>query len=201
MISVVSASAAATTRSPSPQALRRAFEDIVVQKDAPAEQVAFDLAQCGFLADVVPCIPDSADLPVDIFFAAFSLSWKLGAAAKKVASVLVRLPPRRRTRWPACGNWWRIDNRIARAVRDRRVGRSRTEEFRSAMRRLGRRRPRPERIGGANRAVGMVSRMFELAIAWDMTPARPNPCRRWRCPLFRKQFHDPGGRPGVQDHR
>ncbi len=29
----------------------------------------------------------------------------------------------------------------------------------------------------ANHAVGLLSRMFNLAIAWGMTPARPNPCR------------------------
>ena len=29
----------------------------------------------------------------------------------------------------------------------------------------------------ANQVVGMVSRMFKLAMAWGMTPARPNPCR------------------------
>ena len=29
----------------------------------------------------------------------------------------------------------------------------------------------------ANQAVSMVSRMFKLAMAWGMTPARPNPCR------------------------
>ena len=35
-------------------------------------------------------------------------------------------------------------------------------------------RDRPNR---ANQAVGLLSRMFKLAIAWGMTPARPNPCR------------------------
>ncbi|MYH38780.1 MAG: tyrosine-type recombinase/integrase [Rhodospirillaceae bacterium] len=29
----------------------------------------------------------------------------------------------------------------------------------------------------ANQAVGVLSRMFRLAVAWGMTPARPNPCR------------------------
>ena len=29
----------------------------------------------------------------------------------------------------------------------------------------------------ANKAVGVFSKMFKLAVAWDMTPARPNPCR------------------------
>ena len=29
----------------------------------------------------------------------------------------------------------------------------------------------------ANHSVGMVSKMFKLAVAWGMTPARPNPCR------------------------
>ena len=29
----------------------------------------------------------------------------------------------------------------------------------------------------ANQAVGLLSRMFNLAVAWGMTPARPNPCR------------------------
>ena len=29
----------------------------------------------------------------------------------------------------------------------------------------------------ANQAVGLFSRMFKLAMAWGMTPARPNPCR------------------------
>ncbi|MCY3829126.1 MAG: tyrosine-type recombinase/integrase [Rhodospirillaceae bacterium] len=29
----------------------------------------------------------------------------------------------------------------------------------------------------ANQAVGVLSRMFKLAMAWGMTPARPNPCR------------------------
>ena len=29
----------------------------------------------------------------------------------------------------------------------------------------------------ANEAVGLLSRMFKLAMAWGMTPARPNPCR------------------------
>ena len=29
----------------------------------------------------------------------------------------------------------------------------------------------------ANQAVGVFSRMFKLAVAWGMTPARPNPCR------------------------
>ena len=29
----------------------------------------------------------------------------------------------------------------------------------------------------ANHSVGMVSRMFKLAMAWGMTPTRPNPCR------------------------
>ena len=29
----------------------------------------------------------------------------------------------------------------------------------------------------ANHAVGLLSRMFKLAMAWGMTPARPNPCR------------------------
>ena len=42
-----------------------AFEDKVIQKEALAEQVALDFGQFGFLADVVPSVPDSADLPVD----------------------------------------------------------------------------------------------------------------------------------------
>ena len=29
----------------------------------------------------------------------------------------------------------------------------------------------------ANQSVGIFSKMFELAVAWGMTPARPNPCR------------------------
>ena len=29
----------------------------------------------------------------------------------------------------------------------------------------------------ANQSAGMFSKMFELAVAWGMTPARPNPCR------------------------
>ena len=29
----------------------------------------------------------------------------------------------------------------------------------------------------ANQAVGVFSKMFKLAVAWGMTPARPNPCR------------------------
>ncbi len=29
----------------------------------------------------------------------------------------------------------------------------------------------------ANKAVGVFSKMFKLAVAWGMTPARPNPCR------------------------
>ena len=29
----------------------------------------------------------------------------------------------------------------------------------------------------ANRSVGLFSKMFKLAVAWGMTPARPNPCR------------------------
>ena len=29
----------------------------------------------------------------------------------------------------------------------------------------------------ANQSVGMFSKMFKLAVAWGMTPARPNPCR------------------------
>ncbi|MCY4393567.1 MAG: tyrosine-type recombinase/integrase [Rhodospirillaceae bacterium] len=32
----------------------------------------------------------------------------------------------------------------------------------------------------ANRTVGMLARMFRLAVAWGMTPARPNPCRSVR---------------------
>ena len=35
-------------------------------------------------------------------------------------------------------------------------------------------RDKPNR---ANQAVGLLSRMFKLAMAWGMTPARPNPCR------------------------
>ncbi len=66
LISVVSASATATTESPSPQALRHAFEDKLIQKDALVEQVAFNFAQFGFVANVVPSVPDSADLPGDV---------------------------------------------------------------------------------------------------------------------------------------
>ena len=29
----------------------------------------------------------------------------------------------------------------------------------------------------ANRTVGILAKMFKLAVAWGMTPARPNPCR------------------------
>ena len=32
----------------------------------------------------------------------------------------------------------------------------------------------------ANQAVGVFSKMFKLAVAWGMTPARPNPCRSVR---------------------
>ena len=32
----------------------------------------------------------------------------------------------------------------------------------------------------ANQAVGVFSKMFKLAVAWGMTPARPNPCRSIR---------------------
>jgi len=32
----------------------------------------------------------------------------------------------------------------------------------------------------ANRSVGTFSKMFKLAVAWGMTPARPNPCRSIR---------------------
>ena len=32
----------------------------------------------------------------------------------------------------------------------------------------------------ANQSVGVFSKMFKLAIAWGMTPARPNPCRSVR---------------------
>ena len=32
----------------------------------------------------------------------------------------------------------------------------------------------------ANQAVGVFSKMFKLAMAWGMTPARPNPCRSVR---------------------
>ena len=32
----------------------------------------------------------------------------------------------------------------------------------------------------ANKSVGMFSKMFKLAVAWGMTPARPNPCRSIR---------------------
>ena len=32
----------------------------------------------------------------------------------------------------------------------------------------------------ANQAVGIFSKMFKLAVAWGMTPARPNPCRSIR---------------------
>ena len=32
----------------------------------------------------------------------------------------------------------------------------------------------------ANQAVGVFSKMFKLAVAWGMTPSRPNPCRSVR---------------------
>ena len=32
----------------------------------------------------------------------------------------------------------------------------------------------------ANQSVGVFSKMFKLAVAWGMTPARPNPCRSVR---------------------
>ena len=34
-----------------------------------------------------------------------------------------------------------------------------------------------DRPNQANQAVGVFSKMFKLAVAWGMTPARPNPCR------------------------
>ena len=42
----------------------------------------------------------------------------------------------------------------------------------------------------ANKSVGIFSKMFKLAVAWGMTPARPNPCRsvkryrEWSCERF-----------------
>ena len=33
----------------------------------------------------------------------------------------------------------------------------------------------------ANHAVSVFSKMFKLAVAWGMTPARPNPCRSVKC--------------------
>ena len=78
---------------PSPQSPGRLLEAMVIEKDVPVEQVAFDRGQCGLLADVVPCVPDDADLPVNESFAAFSPSWKPGAASRQAASVLVRLSP------------------------------------------------------------------------------------------------------------